>query len=502
MSLKESHPLELNGVTCEFPGVRALDDINLRFSPGEIHALAGENGAGKTTLLKVISGLVSPKTGQIQINGRALRAIRHPREFGVRVIPQEPELALDLSIAENILLGHLPRTRWKTIDWPKAFRLTRGLLKRVGLGELSPQEPVARLALAEQQLIEIARALDDGGEILLFDEPTASLSPPDVERLGVILKELRQAGKIILYVSHRLEELFSWCDSVSVLRDGKLVGRKPISETSPQELIRMMVGREVAVNETPSASSSQEVVLKVEGIQAQGAANPVSFELRRGEIVGVAGLVGAGRTELLQTIFGVRPISAGRIVVSGKEVQIRSPKDAINAGIAYVPEDRKQDGLALGLTIADNLALPNMKKLQHFGLITQRSKRALAQALTRELDIRHSGTEGLAMLLSGGNQQKIVLGKWLGRNPSILLLDEPTRGIDVGAKSEIHRRIRLLAEKGMTILLASSELPDLLSLSDRILVMRKGKIAGELNRDEFQEEAVLQLATPGYREHH
>ena len=495
-------PLELEGITCEFPGVRALDDVTLAFLPGEIHALAGENGAGNSTLLKVISGLVTPTKGSIKIAGQTYRSVRHPRRFGIRAIPQEPELAVDLSIAENILLGQLPRNRWKIVDWQETFLQAQKLLVRVGLGERSPRQPVASLGLAEQQLVEIARALADNGQIFLFDEPTACLSPSDVTRLGEILMELKQMGKIVLYVSHRLEEIFSFCDCVSILRDGKLVGARRTSETNPKELIRMMVGRDIVVSDAPEGFDSREIVLRVETISSERSPRNVSLEVRRGEIVGIAGLVGAGRTELLQTIFGARPVKSGKVFVRDHEIRTQSPLGSIDAGIAYVPEDRKQDGLALGLSIADNITLPNMKSLENYGLLLNRKKNGLAQRIARQLDIRHTGVDGLAMLLSGGNQQKVVLGKWLARAPSILLLDEPTRGIDVGAKAEIHSRIRELAKTGMAILLVSSELPDLLSLSDRILVMREGEIAGALDRENFYEESVMRLATPGYQDHY
>ena len=492
--------LELEDITCEFPGVRALDDVTLAFLPGEIHALAGENGAGKSTLLKVISGLVIPTKGNIKINGQTCRSVRHPRHFGICAIPQEPELAVDLSIAENILLGQLPKTRWNTVDWHKTFLQAKKLMTRVGLGERTPQQLASMLGLAEQQLVEIARALGENGQIFLFDEPTACLSPPDVARLGQILKELKQMGKIVLYVSHRLEEMFSLCDCVSILRDGKLVGRRRVVDTNPKELIRMMVGREIAVRHAPEGFDSQKVILRVEKISSERFPRNVSLEVRRGEIVGVAGLVGAGRTELLQTIFGARPVKSGKVFVLDQEVRIQSPQDSIDAGMAFVPEDRKQDGLALALSIADNITLPNIKSLEHYGLLLSRKKKELAEQMAEQLEVRHSGVDSLVMLLSGGNQQKVVLGKWLAREPSILLLDEPTRGIDVGAKAEIHSRIRELAKAGMAILLVSSELPDLLSLSDRILVLREGEIAGELDRPSFHEESVMRLATPGYQD--
>jgi ribose transport system ATP-binding protein len=354
--------------------------------------------------------------------------------------------------------------------------------------------------LAEQQLVEIARALAENGQIFLFDEPTACLSPPDVARLGEILKALKQMGKIVLYVSHRLEEIFSLCDCVSILRDGQLVGSRRVSETNPRELIQMMVGREIVVSQAPEGSDSREIVLRVEKISSERFPRTVSLEVRRGEIVGIAGLVGAGRTELLQTIFGARPVKTGKVFVSDHEVQTQSPQDSIDAGMAYVPEDRKQDGLALSLSIADNISLPNMKSLERYGLLRSGRKKELAERMARQLGICHTGVDALALHLSGGNQQKVVLGKWLARAPSILLLDEPTRGIDVGAKAEIHSRIRELAKAGMAILLVSSELPDLLSLSDRILVLREGEIAGELDRPSFHEESVMRLATPGYQD--
>jgi ABC-type sugar transport system ATPase subunit len=487
-------PVILEKITCDFPGVRALDTVSLQFTPGEVHALAGENGAGKSTLIKVVSGLVTPTEGTIRVGGNLFAHVQHARQLGVRAIPQEPILAPDLSIAENLLMGHLPK-RWGLIDWSHTFAMGRELLEGVGLEYLHPNHRVRGLGIAECQLIEVARALAGEGSVFLFDEPTSSLSSQEVAKLGGIINKLRESGKVVVYVSHRLDEIFSFCQRVSVLRDGRLVETKLVSQTSPQEVIRMMVGRDISV--LPRAVSDRSATcLKVEGVGLDGVLHDVEFEVRNGEILGIGGLVGAGRTELLQALFGVYPVR-GTICVNGIKVRKRSPQDAIAAGIVYVPEDRKQLGLALNLSIADNLAMPNLRMLQRLGFLRSNQKRRLAETYTQRLNIRCRGLNQLAQRLSGGNQQKIVLGKWLAHNPSVLLLDEPTRGIDVAAKAEIYQLIRELASNGVAIVLVSSELPELLLLSHRVLVMREGRISGELKGSSISEEAIMLLATPG-----
>ena len=485
-------------LTCDFPGVRALDNLTLEFRAGEIHALAGENGARKSTLLKVLSGLVVPTQGEVVIGDQRVCQVRRALSLGIRTIPQEPILAPDLSIAENLLMGKLPRRSLGRIDWRTVFETGQRLLKKVGLDYLPPQSLVAGLGVAEQQLIEIARALAGEGDVFLFDEPTSSLAAAEVARLGEILIELRGSAKIVLYVSHRLDEIFSFCDRVSVLRDGHLVASKPVSDTSPDELIRLMVGREILKAEVSRPFVSAAPCLTVAGLTVKGVLTDINFQVRRGEILGVAGLVGAGRTELLQTLFGVHRLERGEISLNGIALKIRSPMDAMSAGIAYVPEDRKLHGLALNLSIADNFALPNLRQLGRFGVLRKKKRDQLAKLYAERLKLRYRSLSQLALLLSGGNQQKIVLGKWLARNPLILLLDEPTRGIDVGAKSEIYGLVRELTQEGMSILLVSSELTELLALSDRIIVMREGRLNGELFGDAMNEEAIMQLATPGF----
>jgi rhamnose transport system ATP-binding protein len=490
--------IAVRDLTCDFPGVRALDNLNLEFRAGEIHALAGENGAGKSTLLKVLSGHVAPTQGEVVIGDQRVRQVRRALSLGIRTIPQEPILAPDLSIAENLLMGRLPKRSWRRIDWKAVFETGRTLLHRVGLDHLPPQRLVTGLGVAEQQLIEVARALAGEGDVFLFDEPTSSLAGAEVARLGKILNELRTSGKIVLYVSHRLDEIFSFCDWVSVLRDGKLVASKAVSETSPDELIRFMVGRDILKAEASQPFVSDVPCLTVSGLTVKGAFTDINFRVGRGEIVGLAGLVGAGRTELLQTLFGVHRMESGEISLNGARLKIRSPKDAMSAGIAYVPEDRKLDGLALNLSISENFALPNLRQLGSFGFLRKRKRDQLATKYAERLNLRYRKLGQLALLLSGGNQQKIVLGKWLARNPQVLFLDEPTRGIDVGAKAEIYSLIRELTKEGMSIVLVSSELTELLALSNRIIVMREGRLSGELAGDGMNEESVVQLATPGF----
>jgi ABC-type sugar transport system ATPase subunit len=485
-------------LTCDFPGVRALNDLSLEFRAGEIHALAGENGAGKSTLLKVLSGLVVPTQGEVVIGDQSVSRVRRALSLGIRTIPQEPILAPDLSIAENLLMGKLPRKSLRRVDWKTVFETGQRLLQRVGLGYLRAQRTVAGLGVAEQQLIEIARALAGEGNVFLFDEPTSSLAAAEVARLGEILIELRTSGKVVLYVSHRLDEIFSFCDRVSVLRDGNLVTTRPVSDTNPDELIRLMVGREILKAEATRPFAGDAPCLTVSGLTVTGVLTDINFQVRRGEILGVAGLVGAGRTELLQTLFCVHRLERGEISLNGIALKIRSPKDAMSAGIAYVPEDRKLHGLALNLSIAENFALPNLRQLGTFGVLRKRKRDQLAKLYAERLNLRYQKLSQLALLLSGGNQQKIVLGKWLARNPLVLLLDEPTRGIDVGAKSEIYSLIRELTQEGMSILLVSSELTELLALSHRIIVLREGRLSGELAGDAMNEESILQLATPGF----
>jgi ABC-type sugar transport system ATPase subunit len=463
----------LERVTCAFPGVRALDDVSLQFRPKEVHALAGENGAGKSTVLRILSGLARPTSGHVRVGSQRFSHLNNSHRLGIRVVPQEPVLVPDLSVAENVLLGNLPRTRFGTVDWHEVDRRAQELLTLVGLETLNPRQPASNLSTSQMQMVQVARALSDGGDTFLFDEPSSSLSPQEFAKLASVIGHLRDQGKVVIYVSHRMSEVFSLCNRVSVLRDGKLMGTLNTSATSPEEVIRLMIGRDLDVPGMRSrAWTADDVALQV------GLPGEVALNLRRGEIVGLGGLVGAGRTELLESIFRKR-----------RETDVN---------IALVPEDRQHTGLALDLSIADNLALTNLRMLSRFGVLSLNKKASFAEKWIGELGIRCQSARQSARYLSGGNQQKIVLAKWLARQPRVLLLDEPTRGIDIAAKAEIHRILRRLADRGTAILMASSDMPELLALSDRILVMCLGRVVSELGPLEMSEEAILNSATPAY----
>jgi ABC-type sugar transport system ATPase subunit len=463
----------LERVTCTFPGVRALDDVSLQFQPGEVHALAGENGAGKSTVLRVLSGLTRPTSGHVLIGSERFSHLNNAHQLGIRVVPQEPVLVPELSVAENVLLGHLPRKPFGAIDWHEMHRRAQELLTLVGLETLNPRELASSLSTSQMQMVQVARALSDGGNTFLFDEPSSSLSPQEFAKLADVIRHQRDQGKVVIYVSHRMSEVFTLCSRVSVLRDGKLMGTLSTSATSPEEVIRLMIGRDLETLAVRSRTwVDDDVVLRMDlpGNKA--------LELRRGEIVGLGGLMGSGRTELLESIF--------------------QEHMGTDTHVALVPEDRQHTGLALDLSIADNLALTNLHMLSRFGVLSLNKKRSFAEKWIGELGIRCQSAGQNARYLSGGNQQKIVLAKWLARQPRVLLLDEPTRGIDIAAKAEIHRILRELADFGTAILMASSDMPELLALSDRILVMCLGRIVSELGPLEMSEEAILNSATPAY----
>jgi rhamnose transport system ATP-binding protein len=463
----------LEEVTCDFPGVRALDRVSLQFFPGEAHALAGENGAGKSTVLKILSGMARPTDGRVRVGESTYTELDNAHQLGIRVVPQEPVLVPHLSVAENILLGHLPRNRFGIVDWRAAMRRARELLCSVGLETLNAAEEASRLSTSQMQMVQVARALSDGGSTFLFDEPSSSLSPQEFEKLAGVIRKLRAEGKVVIYVSHRMAEVFSLCDRVSILRDGKVMGSRETGATSPEEVIRLMIGRDLGAAATRSRACVDDgCALRLE------LPGDVALNLRRGEIVGLGGLIGAGRTELLESIF--------------RKYGEKDP------GIALVPEDRQHAGLALDLSVADNLALTNLGRLSRFGILNLRQKSRFAAEWIARLGIRCRSARQTARNLSGGNQQKIVLGKWLARQPKVLLLDEPTRGIDIAAKAEIHRILLDLADHGAAILMASSDMPELLAICDRVLVMRAGRVTAELGPGEMSESAILKSATPAY----
>jgi rhamnose transport system ATP-binding protein len=499
--------LTLQDVHKRFPGVHALKGVQFDVLPGEVHALLGENGAGKSTLIKIISGVHRPDSGEMQIQGKPVQ-FNNPRESqhnGITTIYQELGLYPELTVAENIFMGHAPKRRigpFETVNWRQMEDRALELLAELNIYDLNVRRKVGTLNVGNRQRVEIAKALSLDARILIMDEPTAALTEADVERLFNIVRLLRERGVSIIYISHRLQEVFELADRVTVLRDGEYVGTQPVAETTEDQLISMMVGRTIENLFPKMDSQIGEVVLEVRNLVNEPTTRDVSFTLRAGEIVGMAGLVGSGRSETAQVIFGMLPAQSGAILVSGQPVTINHPSDAIRHGIAYVPEDRSTQGLIREMNIRENTSMAMMNAVTSFGVFINPAKeRAMAATAINELGVRAYSTEQMANKLSGGNQQKVVIGKWLSSNPRVLIMDEPTRGIDVGAKSEIHRRMSLLAaEQHIAILMISSELPEVMGMSDRILVMREGRIVAEFNRKQATQEdiaaAMMSETTP------
>src|ERR671921_1433980 len=490
--------LQLVGVTKRFGGVVAVRDVDFELRPGEVHALVGENGAGKSTLMKIADGLYAPDEGRLEVGGEAatFSSPRDAEAAGIAMIPQELDLFPELSVAENLFVGRKrPRTRWGGLDWETMRGEARKRLQSLGVS-LDAASAVKRLSAAEQQIVAIARALVGEARAVIMDEPTSSLTERETRQLFGIIEDLTAEGVGVVYISHRLEEIFEISDRITVLRDGQHIKTAPASELDAEELVRLMVGRPLNELFTRSQSSPGETVLEVRGLTRDGEFEDVDLTLRRGEILGLAGLVGAGRTELAQSIFGIRHPDSGGIFVDGKEARIHAPQTAMERGIFYVPEERRSQGLILPFSIKNNITLSILDRISRLGFVS-RSERQTADRFARELSIRGANISDPASRLSGGNQQKVVLAKSLAREPRILLLDEPTRGIDVGAKSEIYRLIDDLAKEGKAILLISSELEEVLSMSDRIVVMREGRITGEFERGEATQEDVMTAATGG-----
>jgi len=492
--------IQIHHVSKSYGGVRALMDVSLDVLPGEIHALVGENGAGKSTLIKILSGSLEPDEGEIVVGDETLLLgdVATAESAGIAVIHQEVVVFPHLDARDNIFVGREPR-RWGGLALDRAAmrRETQALLKRLG-ERFDATKPVAELPLAQRQMVGIARSLSRRCRLLIMDEPTASLSARETEVLFRIIRQLKADGVSILYVSHRLEEVFALSDRVTVLRDGRLVATSATRDIDQSALIKLMVGRELlAVEQSEHARfAGRDVILEVEQLSRRDAFSNVSFQVRAGEIVGMAGLIGAGRSEVAETIFGIYPPDAGDVRVDGKTLPFGSVTAANALGVALVPEDRQHLGLVLPMTVTENLTLAVLQTLAHWGLRSPRREQDVAERLMRELSVRAASADMPAQALSGGNQQKLVLGKWLAAKPRVLILDEPTRGVDVGAKAEIYRLIRHLAGQGMATLLISSELPEILALSDRILVMRSGSISGELSREEATQEKILELALP------
>jgi rhamnose transport system ATP-binding protein len=488
--------LRLSGIRKAFAGVQALRGVSFDLRAGEVHALVGENGAGKSTLIKVITGAHQPDEGTIEVEGHVVEQndpVR-ARSLGVAAIYQQPALFPELTVAENIAIGLEPGGAWRRIKWGERRERARRLLARIGAA-IDPETDVRKLSMPEQQLVEIARALGAEARILIMDEPTASLSDKEVDNLFRVIRELKAQGVGIIYISHRLEELPQVADRVTALRDGALVGTRRLDEVSRADLIRMMVGRELSAVFPKMAVPIGDVVLEARslGCRASGVRN-VSLSVRAGEILGLAGLVGAGRTELARVLFGLSPADEGTILLRGHPVTIVAPAQAAGLGIAYVPEDRRRHGVILEMTVATNVTLATLSRIADHGLIDFARERAVASDFVAKLGVKTASIDTPVGNLSGGNQQKVALSRWLAADPSVLILDEPTQGVDVGAKAEIHRLMGELAGRGLAIIMISSELPEVLGMSDRVAVMHGGTVVGTLDRASATQEAVMELA--------
>jgi rhamnose transport system ATP-binding protein len=488
--------LSLSNITKSFTGVHALKGVSFDLRPGEVHALVGENGAGKSTLIKVITGAHRPDAGTLEINGQPVtdNDPTRSKSLGVAVIYQQPALFPDLTVAENIALRLERGGPWRLINWRERRRRAADLLARVG-ATIAPDAYVRDLTMPEQQLVEIAGALGGDAKILILDEPTASLSDREVDNLFRVIRELRQQGVGMVYISHRLEELPQIADRVTVLRDGAYVATRPMSEVDRGEMIRLMVGRSLDAVFPKVDVPIGDVVLETRDLACrESGVGGVSLVVRAGEILGLAGLVGAGRTEVARVLFGLTPATAGQILLKGQPVQVTSPAKAVQLGIAYVPEDRRRHGVILDMSVAANATLAVLRRITRAGLIDFARERTIASTFVERLAVKTPSTATPVGNLSGGNQQKVALARWLAAEPAVLILDEPTQGVDVGAKSEIHRLMGELAKTGLAIIMISSELPEILGMSDRIIVMHGGQIVGELPRSEATQEKVLEMA--------
>ncbi|SIT46945.1 fused D-ribose transporter subunits of ABC superfamily: ATP-binding components [Paraburkholderia ribeironis] len=487
--------LELRHASKSFGRVRALSDGDLALWPGEVHALLGENGAGKSTLVKILAGVHQPDSGELLVDGapRRFATPAEARDAGLAVIYQEPTLFFDLSIAENIFMGRQPVDRIGRIQYDAMRREVDGLLASLGV-DLRADQLVRGLSIADQQVIEIAKALSLNANILIMDEPTAALSLPEVERLFAIVRKLRERDVAILFITHRLDEVFALTQRVTIMRDGAKVFDAPTADLSTESIVAKMVGRDLETFYPKADRPPGEVRLSVRGLTRVGVFKDISFDVRAGEIVALAGLVGAGRSEVARAIFGIDPLDAGEVWLGGQRLTTGRPAAAVRAGLALVPEDRRQQGLALELSIARNASMTVLGRLVRHGLISTRSETQLANQWGTRLRLKAGDPDAPVGTLSGGNQQKVVLGKWLATGPKVLIIDEPTRGIDVGAKAEVYSALAELVRDGMAVLMISSELPEVLGMADRVLVMHEGRISADIARAEADEERIMAAA--------
>ncbi len=483
----------MRGISKYYPGVTALDHVDLDIIEGEVHALAGKNGAGKSTLIKILGGAAHPDTGEILLNGEKV-AIHSPHDSiaaGIAIISQELMLVPDLSVTENILIGRLPRSKFGTVDWAAARRTASAALAQLGI-DLDLNAAVKNLSTAQQQAVEIAKALSRNAKVLVMDEPTSSLPNKEVDHLLDTIRRLSAQGITIIYITHKLKEIFAVSDRITVLRDGRLIETCPIQETSNAKVVELMVGRSADAMFTKGPGAVQdEPVLEVKGLTRAGAFSDISFTLRKGEILGIAGLLGAGRTEILRAVFGADPIDSGEIIVAGRRIDRPTVTEMIRSGVSLAPEDRKLQGLVLSMNISDNI---NMASL-HTAFRKLSDERKIARDLFDRMGVKAPSVKTMVSSLSGGNQQKIVISKWLATDPKVVLLDEPTRGIDVGAKADIYRLVEQLAAKGVGVVIVSSEFPELLSVCDRIIVLHEGQLNAEFMYGRVDEETLMAYAS-------
>ena len=496
VSVTSAEPvLSLRNIDKNFPGVRALSSISLDLYAGEVTALVGENGAGKSTLVKILTGIYQPDAGTLSIDNKhlALETPDDAAQNGITAIHQETVLFDDLSVAENIFIGHAPRTRFGLVDWKGMNKAAGSLLETIGAA-IDPSTLLRDLGIANKHLVAIARALSIDARVVIMDEPTAALSRKEIDELYQLDEQLKAGGKAILFISHKFDEIFKVADRYTVLRDGEEVGNGQIDETDSAALVKMMVGRSVDGVFPPRTSNLGDVIMQVEGYSHSTEFDDISFSLRRGEILGFYGLVGAGRSECMQALFGITRPSTGKLIINDHPFLPKSPADAIAQGLVYVPEDRGHQGAITALPIVNNIALPSLKYTSNKGFVRMAREYALARDYTERLELRAAALNQNVGDLSGGNQQKVVIAKWLATQPTVIILDEPTKGIDIGSKAAVHAFMRELASNGLAVIMVSSELPEIIGMSDRVIVMREGRIAGEYHREQLAPEQLVSVA--------
>ena len=495
VTLEKEYCVEMQSISKRFGGVQALKNVDFRLRRGEVRALLGENGAGKSTLMKILAGAVSADSGIIEIDGKpaTIRSPKDSRDLGVSIIYQEFVLAPQLSVAENIFLDRLSE-KSGIVNWKKINAAAKKLLMEMGFDMIDPRKQVGSMPVAYQQIVEICKSLSQDAHILILDEPTAVLTFGEIERLFGIVKKLKDCGWGIIYISHRLEEVFQICDTATILKDGEFVGEYDVNMLTKRELVNLMVGRTMSNYYPARDHNIGKTVLSVSHLAAGSSVKDVSFYVRAGEVLGISGLVGAGRTESMRAIFGIDKIDSGEILLNGKSVRFSSPDAAVKAGIGFLPEDRKNEGVVLSQSIRFNTTLSNIGSFSRFGINSYSKERKIAEELLTKLHTKYGGLEDPVSSLSGGNQQKVALAKWLAANCQVIILDEPTRGVDVGAKSEIYSIINSLAQDGAAVIMISSEMEEIINMCDRAVVMRQGIVTGELDKKELNEQGLIALA--------